>query len=155
MPHLNYLPDEMGTAAITPSSPVEAGSYVTLTYVYAAGTFGIDDTGGIKICFRTTSDIGKPQFTRPHAANYVTATASNGVALDVIYDFRLNIRPLDAHYLHPHQIWLLGLEPTLLIRGHFRSGRGIDSGAHVEIEAPAEVHRADSAAQVFFRPSNT
>ena len=83
----------MGIADISPAGPVEAGSYTTLTYVYTAGTFGIDDTGGIKICFRTTSDIGKPQFTRPDAPNYVTARASNGVVLDVIYDSRLNIRP--------------------------------------------------------------
>lgn len=93
MPHLSYLPHEMGKAEISPPGPVEAGSYVTLTYTYTAGTFGIDDTGGIKICFRTTSDIGKPQFTRRDAPNYVTARASNGVALDVIYDPRLNIRP--------------------------------------------------------------
>ena len=93
MPHLDYLPDEMGSARIIPDGAVEAGALTTLTYVYTAGKFGIDDTGGLKICFRATSDIGKPQYRQPTAANYVTATASNGVALDVMFDQRLNIRP--------------------------------------------------------------
>jgi hypothetical protein len=93
VPHLNYLPQEMGTATLSPDGPVVAGSYASLTYTYTAGKFGIDDTGGIKICFRGTSDIGKPQFTRPEAPNYVTVEASNGVGLDAMFDQRLNIRP--------------------------------------------------------------
>ncbi len=93
MPHLNYLPEEMGTATLTPDAPIEAGSYTSLVYTYTAGKFGIDDTGGIKISFRSTSDMGKPQFTRPDAPNYVTVEASNGVGLSVQFDQRLNIRP--------------------------------------------------------------
>lgn len=93
MPHLDYMPEEMGRAEIVPNKPVEAGSYASFTYTYTAGKFGIDDTGGIKICFRTTSDMGKPQFKDPEAPNYVTVRASNGVPLDTIFDARLNIRP--------------------------------------------------------------
>ena len=93
MPHLDYLPDRMGHAAIAPSGPFEAGSHATLTYTYTAGLFGIDDTGGIKICFRATSDMGKPQLTDPRAPNYVTVRASNGVALHTLFDVRLNVRP--------------------------------------------------------------
>ena len=33
--------------------------------VYTAGTFGIDDTGMLKISWRTTSDMSKPQFDEP------------------------------------------------------------------------------------------
>ena len=93
MPHLDYLPGSMGHAAIEPAGPVVAGSYATLTFTYTAGLFGIDDTGGIKICFRATSDMGKPQLTDPAAPNYVTVRASNGVGLHTIFDARLNIRP--------------------------------------------------------------
>jgi hypothetical protein len=93
VPHLNYLPEEMGSTTLSPDGPVVAGSYASLTYTYTAGKFGIDDTGGIKICFRATSDIGKPQFTRPEAPNYVTVEASNGVGLEAMFDPRLNIRP--------------------------------------------------------------
>jgi Protein of unknown function (DUF3604) len=93
MPHKDYLPNEMGRAAIVPSGPFVAGSYISFTYTYRAGKFGIDDTGGIKICLRATSDFGKPQFTQSAAANYVTVRSSSGIALDAIYDSRLNIRP--------------------------------------------------------------
>ena len=93
MPQLDYLPEAMGHAEISPATPVEAGSFATLTFTYTAGLFGIDDTGGIKICFRATSDMGKPQLTNPTAPNYVTVKASNGVALGALFDARLNIRP--------------------------------------------------------------
>jgi hypothetical protein len=93
MPHLTDMPALMGHAEIEPGGPVEAGSYATLTYTYTAGKFGIDDTGGIKVCWRATSDMAKPQFTQPAAPNYVTVKSSNGVALHAMYDARLNIRP--------------------------------------------------------------
>src|SRR5215471_11910373 len=82
----------MGSAKLTPSGPFVAGSYQELTLTYTAGTFGIDDTGIVKISWRTTSDMGRPQFTDPVAANYVTVEASNGAQLEVWFD-RLNIRP--------------------------------------------------------------
>jgi hypothetical protein len=40
MPFSTYLPEQMGT-------------------------FGIDDTGMVKISWRTTSDMSKPQFDKP------------------------------------------------------------------------------------------
>ena len=49
MPHSNYLPERMGTAAISPTGKFEAGSFQSFTLVYTAGYFGIDDTGSIKI----------------------------------------------------------------------------------------------------------
>ena len=93
MPHLHYLPEAMGNAVITPITPVQVGSFATLTFVYTAGQFGIDDNGGIKICFRATSDMGKPQFSDPTSANYVSVRSSNGVVLGATYDAKLNIRP--------------------------------------------------------------
>src|SRR5207237_4960578 len=48
--------------------------------------------GRMKVSWRTTSDMGKPQFDRPSADNYTTAEASNGAKLDIWFD-RLNIRP--------------------------------------------------------------
>jgi hypothetical protein len=49
VPHSNYLPERMGTAAISPTGKFEAGSFQSFTLVYTAGYFGIDDTGSIKI----------------------------------------------------------------------------------------------------------
>ena len=75
-------PPTRSRPAATPSS----------TITYTAGKFGIDDTGAIKICWRTASDAAKPQFSDPKAPNYTTATASNGAALELEYN-RNNIRP--------------------------------------------------------------
>jgi len=92
MPYSTYLPEHMGSAVLTPPGPFVAGSYQELTIVYTAGKFGIDDTGMLKISWRTTSDMSKPQFDQPAAANYTTVEASNGAKLDYWFD-RLNIRP--------------------------------------------------------------
>lgn len=92
MPYANYLPSQLGSATLVPAGPFTAGSYAALTLTYTAGLFGIDDTGMVKITWRTTSDMGKPQFSDPKAPNYTTVEASNGASLEVRLD-RVNIRP--------------------------------------------------------------
>lgn len=92
MPYSRYLPEHMGSIRLSPAGPFVAGSYAEMTLVYTAGTFGIDDTGMVKISWRTTSDMAKPQFDKPQAANFTTVEASNGAKLEVWFD-RLNIRP--------------------------------------------------------------
>jgi hypothetical protein len=92
MPFSTYLPEQMGSATLTPAGPFVAGSYAELTLRYTAGTFGIDDTGMVKVSWRTTSDMAKPQFDDPAAANYTSVEASNGAKLDVRFT-RSNIRP--------------------------------------------------------------
>lgn len=99
MPHSTYLPERMGTAEISPIGKFEAGSFQSFTLVYTAGFFGIDDTGSIKIVHRFASDMGRPQWHDPTAANYTTVEASNGSVLDVLYDAKLNIRPWDKTLL--------------------------------------------------------
>jgi hypothetical protein len=95
VPHSTYLPERMGTAEISPTGNFEAGSFQSFTLLYTAGYFGIDDTGSIKIVHRFASDMGRPQWSDPQAANYTTVEASNGAVLDVLYDPKLNIRPWD------------------------------------------------------------
>ncbi|MGB8632636.1 MAG: DUF3604 domain-containing protein [Xanthobacteraceae bacterium] len=92
MPYSKYLPEHMGSIALSPPGPFVAGSYVELTLLYTAGKFGIDDTGMVKVSWRTTSDFAKPQFTKPDAPNFTTVEASNGAKLEVWFD-RLNVRP--------------------------------------------------------------
>jgi hypothetical protein len=92
MPYSKYLPEHMGAIKLVTSGPFVAGSHVELVLVYTAGTFGIDDTGMVKVSWRTTSDFAKPQFDKPQAANFTTVEASNGAKLEVWFD-RLNIRP--------------------------------------------------------------
>ena len=79
MPFSTYLPEHMGSIRLTPSGPFVAGAYAELTLTYTAGTFGIDDTGMVKISWRTTSDMSKPQFDQPQAANYTTVEARRSI----------------------------------------------------------------------------
>ncbi|MFZ9038186.1 MAG: DUF3604 domain-containing protein [Gammaproteobacteria bacterium] len=95
MPHSTYLPERMGSAVVEPTGSFEAGSYQEFKLTYTAGYFGIDDTGSLKIVHRFASDMGRPQFDAPAAANYVTVEASNGAVLHVEYDMKRNIRPWD------------------------------------------------------------
>ena len=92
MPVSTYLPEHMGSAMLDPSGPFIAGSHAQFTLIYTAGMFGIDDSGMLKVSWRTTSDMAKPQFTEPSAPNYTTVEASNGARLEYWVD-RLNIRP--------------------------------------------------------------
>src|SRR6187551_901410 len=92
MPYSKYLPEHMGSIKLSPPGPFVAGSHAELTLVYTAGTFGIDDSGMLKISWRTTSDMAKPQFDRPAAVGYTTVVASNGAVLECRVD-RVNIRP--------------------------------------------------------------
>src|SRR5262245_3725218 len=92
MPFSTYLPEHMGTATLNPAGPFVAGTHAELTLTYTAGTFGIDDSGMLKISWRTTSDMAKPQFADPAAAHYTTVEASNGAKLEHWID-RVNIRP--------------------------------------------------------------
>jgi hypothetical protein len=85
----------MGSAMVEPTGSFEAGSYQEFKLTYTAGYFGIDDTGSLKIVHRFASDMGRPQFDAPAAANYVTVEASNGAVLHVEYDMKRNIRPWD------------------------------------------------------------
>ena len=95
MPHSTYLPDKMGSATVSPTGRFEAGSIQEFTVTYTAGYFGIDDTGSIKVVHRFASDMGRPQFTNPTAANYTTVEASNRAVLHVEYDMKRNIRAWD------------------------------------------------------------
>ncbi len=105
MPHTTYMAERMGTATLSiEGAPehvdperllVEAGAFATVTLVYTAGFFGIDDTGSLKIVFRFASDMGRPQFTDPAAPGYTTVEASNGAVLEVVWDPKRNIRPWD------------------------------------------------------------
>jgi hypothetical protein len=92
MPFSTYLPEQMGSAVLAEAGPFVAGAHAELTLTYTAGRFGIDDTGMVKVSWRSTSDMGKPQFDKPEAENFTTVEASNGATLVVRFD-RLNVRP--------------------------------------------------------------
>src|SRR6185369_13671558 len=43
-----WLQPRIGHAEMTPAGAFEAGSYASLTIIYTAGYFGIDDTGAVR-----------------------------------------------------------------------------------------------------------
>ena len=49
MPYSKYLPEHMGSIKLLTPGPFVAGSHAELVLVYTAGTFGIDDTGMVKV----------------------------------------------------------------------------------------------------------
>ena len=52
---------------------------------YTVGLLGIDDTGGIRIAWRTVGDTGHLQMTDPKAANFVTAESNGQGRLELSY----------------------------------------------------------------------
>src|ERR1700755_3353876 len=128
----------MGSIKLTPAGPFVAGSFAELVLVYTAGTFGIDDTGMVKISWRTTSDMSKPQFDKPQAANFTTVEASNGAKLEVWFD-RLNVRP----YSNPLRIRVgrgyLRAGDTLTIRLGDRRQGSPDYRLQTNVEASVEL----------------
>ncbi|GIL02744.1 MAG: DUF3604 domain-containing protein [Alphaproteobacteria bacterium] len=93
MPFSTYRPDLMGSAVLAGPSRIEAGSMQELLLTYTCGAFGIDDTGSLKIGLRFATDMGEVQFSDPRAPGYTTAEASNGVPLQLGWEFKRNIRP--------------------------------------------------------------
>ena len=93
MPHNSYRPDLMGAATIMPQGEFEVRSWQSFTLTYTAGTFGVDDQGGIKIGMRGHFDGSPFQTKYPNKPGYVTAEASNGAPLEVLVEARRNIRP--------------------------------------------------------------
>ncbi|HUS96180.1 MAG TPA: DUF3604 domain-containing protein [Hyphomicrobiaceae bacterium] len=109
MPYSDYRPELMGTAKLEPAGRFEAGSYQSFKLTYTAGTFGIDDTGSMKIGFRFATDFGPVQFDDPTGAGYTTVEASNGASLETRWEFKRNIRPwsrslyigVQKHFMKP------------------------------------------------------
>ncbi|MEC7093348.1 MAG: hypothetical protein VXX00_03085, partial [Pseudomonadota bacterium] len=46
----------LGTASLTPTDPVEVRTFRSFVLTYTVGTLGIDDTGGIRIAWRTAGN---------------------------------------------------------------------------------------------------
>jgi len=75
-----------GSVTLAPEGAFEARSLQTFTLTYRAGRFGLDDTGSIKIVHRYSNDWGRLQTEDPGDFNYVTAQASNGSRLQLVYE---------------------------------------------------------------------
>jgi len=81
-----------GHVSLDPDDPVPIRSLQTFRLTYTVGRYGLDDTGAIRVVFRALGDWGGLQTSDPTAHNYVTATTSSGVPLDVDYS-RYGVSP--------------------------------------------------------------
>ncbi|MGI9465148.1 MAG: DUF3604 domain-containing protein, partial [Aestuariivirgaceae bacterium] len=134
MPYSDYRPDLMGSATLTPSDPVEAGSWQSFELVYTAGRFGIDDTGSIKVAMRFATDFGPVQFDDPAAPGYTTVMASNGAELECRWEFKRNIRPWSRALYIGIKKHFLAEGDTITIRFGDRTGgsRGVRMQTYCE-----------------------
>ncbi len=130
MPFSEYRPELMGTAKLTPSGRIEAGSWQTFELVYSAGKFGIDDTGSLKIAMRFATDFGPVQFDDSAAPGYTTVVASNGALLDCRWEFKRNIRPWSRALYIGVQKHFLSDGDTITIR--FGDTSGGSKGVRVQ-----------------------
>jgi hypothetical protein len=121
MPFSTYQRARVGAVAIEPQRPLVAGSFEEVTITYTAGDFGVDDTGAIKVSWRTASDSSRPQFTDPRGPNYTTAVASNGARLALEYN-RNNIRPWVSTLLVRVTNGFLRKDDTLIVKLGDRHG---------------------------------
>jgi len=82
----------LGQARIQPTQPVVAGSFATITFTYTAG-HPIDDSGYVKVVFRSMGDFGQPQFDDPAAANYCTLHTTGDCRIEPRWDPKGHTRP--------------------------------------------------------------
>ncbi|HEX6142200.1 MAG TPA: DUF3604 domain-containing protein, partial [Geminicoccaceae bacterium] len=88
-------PSDLGHATLEPAGAFVAGSHQSFRLTYHAGTFGIDDSGALRVCFRFAADMSPPQLHDPAAVGYTTVAASNEAVLEVRFDTKGNVRPWD------------------------------------------------------------
>lgn len=82
-----------GHVDLVPKGAFAARSLQTFNMTYTVGRYGIDDTGGIRVVFRFMGDAGDLQTANPQAYNYVTASASTGARLSLVYGKTAHQRP--------------------------------------------------------------
>jgi hypothetical protein len=82
----------LGRAMIEPDQPVVAGSYTTIAFTYTAG-HPVDDSGYVKIAFRSVGDFGTPQFDDPGAPNYCTVHTTGDCRIEPRWDPKGHTRP--------------------------------------------------------------
>ena len=90
----------LGKTAVQPDQPVVAGSFTTITYTYTAG-HPVDDSGFLKIAFRSVSDFGTPQFHEAAESNYCTVHTTGDCRIEPRWDPKGHTRPWERSlFLH-------------------------------------------------------
>ena len=112
----------LGRATIQPHQPVVAGSFTTITFTYTAG-HPVDDSGYIKIAFRSVGDFGAPQFDDPAAPNYCTVSTTGDCRIEPRWDPKGHTRPWSrALFLKVRGGFLDSGEDIVVVFGDTRGG---------------------------------
>jgi len=69
-------PHYIGTASLTPATPVPAGSWGTWTIRYIVPAGGIDDGGAVRVACRFVTDWMRPQLDNPSGDHYLTVSCT-------------------------------------------------------------------------------
>ena len=93
MEERTHLEEYYGSIKVETEGEYIAGTYTSITLKYTAGTYGMDDLGGLKILFRYACDQSPLQMNDPKGAGYTTAKASNGANIEMGYALRESVRP--------------------------------------------------------------
>jgi hypothetical protein len=123
MPHSQFRPDLMGNAVLDVREPLTCGDWASVALTYTAGHFGIDDSGSIKISFRSATDQTRFQLSDPIAPGYISITTSNGSAVKSWFESNRNIRPWH-HTLYIQCSRFLSEGDAVHVRFGDRSGGG-------------------------------
>jgi hypothetical protein len=83
---------DLGRAAIQPEHPMVAGAFTTVILAYTAG-HPIDDSGYVKIAFRSVTDFGTPQFDDPAGPNYCRVSTTGDCRIEPRWDPKGHTRP--------------------------------------------------------------
>ena len=75
----------VGKVWITPSDPVRARDYITLTLYYRVGPYGIKEGGFFSIHICNQVDMPPPQMKDPKAPDYLTVSTTGEAELSVEY----------------------------------------------------------------------
>jgi hypothetical protein len=111
-----------GKATIRPNHPVVAGSFATITFTYTAG-HPVDDSGYIKIAFRTVGDFGTPQFDDPVAPNYCSVRTTGDCRIEPRWDPKGHTRPWSrALFLQVRSGFLDRVEQIVVVFGDTSGG---------------------------------
>ena len=70
--------NSLGNIDKTIPSNIKAGSFQTIILNYIVGSFGIDEGGSLRICFKSASDMGKLQFEDASKDNYFSVITPEG-----------------------------------------------------------------------------
>lgn len=141
MPHNSYRPDLMGHASIDTTGPITCGDWCSVTLTYTAGHFGIDDSGSIKISFRSASDQTHFQTKDPKGAGFVSVSTSNGADVTTWFESHRNIRPWHhTLYIQCKRFLAEGDTITVCFGDRSKGGPGFRAQTFVEKSFEFRVH---------------